>query len=246
MGRAVLRSITVVVACLAVVVGVHDPFSRSFLSDAGAAAVSRSARESGTTLHVRIAHPLAIRRWPRAGRVIGWMPDSSRYYHQPIEAWVLRTALNGRYGRVPVPYAATHRQGWIDLRGLKRTRTGVRVNVDLSRHLVVARRRGHVVLRTHAATGSPVTPTPRGRYFVTDRVAFWRGSVYGSFAFGISGVQSHLPLGWSGGNQLAIHGTNEPWSIGRSVSAGCLRVSEKALRKLKLLLRLGTPVVISP
>jgi lipoprotein-anchoring transpeptidase ErfK/SrfK len=70
--------------------------------------------------------------------------------------------------------------------------------------------------------------------------------VYGSFAFGISGVQSHLPLGWSGGNQLAIHGTNEPWSIGRSVSAGCLRVSEKALRKLKLLLRLGTPVVISP
>jgi lipoprotein-anchoring transpeptidase ErfK/SrfK len=79
---------------------------------------------------------------------------------------------------------------------------------------------------------------------VTDRVPFSAGSALGSFAFGISGIQPHLPAGWSGGNQLAIHGTNEPWSIGTSASAGCVRVSESALQRFEPLLRLGTPVVI--
>jgi lipoprotein-anchoring transpeptidase ErfK/SrfK len=174
------------------------------------------------------------------------MPAASRYYHQPIRAWVLRTAWGGRYGKVPVPYVATHRQGWIDLQGLRRSRTGIRVTADLSERLIEVRRRGRVVARVTAGIGSPGTPTPTGRYFVTDRVSFSPGTPYGSFAFGISGIQSHLPAGWPGGDQLAIHGTNEPWSIGQAASAGCLRVSERALAKLKPLLRLGTPVVISP
>src|SRR5207249_11728355 len=116
----------------------------------------------------------------------------------------------------------------------------------LSKHVVVVLRKGRVLYRFHAATGAPNTPTPTGRYFVTDRVPFPRTSSYGSFAFGLSGIQPHLPSGWSGGNQLAIHGTNQPSSIGHSVSAGCLRVSQRALRELKPLLALGTPVVISP
>jgi lipoprotein-anchoring transpeptidase ErfK/SrfK len=68
----------------------------------------------------------------------------------------------------------------------------------------------------------------------------------GSFAFGISGIQPHLPAGWSGGNQLAVHGTNDPSSIGTSASAGCVRVSERALHLLLPLLKLGTPVIIQP
>jgi hypothetical protein len=37
-----------------------------------------------------------------------------------------------------------------------------------------------------------------------------------------------------------------PPSIGRSTSAGCLRVSERMLDRLKPLLDLGTPVLIHP
>jgi lipoprotein-anchoring transpeptidase ErfK/SrfK len=77
-------------------------------------------------------------------------------------------------------------------------------------------------------------------------VPFPAGSAYGSFAFGISGIQPRLPAGWTGGDQLAIHGTNAPWTIGTDASAGCLRASEATLAKLKPLLRLGTPVVIVP
>jgi lipoprotein-anchoring transpeptidase ErfK/SrfK len=85
-----------------------------------------------------------------------------------------------------------------------------------------------------------------GEYFVTDRVPFSAGGYLGSFAFGISGIQPRLPAGWSGGNQLAIHGTNNPSSIGRSVSAGCVRVSESTLDLLRPLLVYGTPVVVHP
>src|SRR5205823_8812972 len=100
----------------------------------GAVASVRAATPSHRgALLVRIDHKMAIRRWPGAGVTIGWMPARSRYYRQPIRAWVLRTADGGRYGKVPVPYTAHHRAGWIDLRGLRRARTSVRVLAHLSR-----------------------------------------------------------------------------------------------------------------
>jgi lipoprotein-anchoring transpeptidase ErfK/SrfK len=174
------------------------------------------------------------------------MPAASPQFGFRTFAWVLSVSPDGRFGRVPVPYRPTHGTGWIALRGLQRSHTPIIVRADLSRHLITVERRGRVILRLKAATGAPWTPTPPGRYFVTDRVPFSVGSKYGSFAFGISGFQFQLPAGWHGGSQLAIHGTNDPSSIGRSVSAGCLRVSEKALAALLPLLRLGTPVVIRP
>jgi hypothetical protein len=77
---------------------------------------------------------------------------------------------------------------------------------------------------------------------VSDRVAFPGGGVLGTYAFGLSGIQPNLPPGWSGGNQLAIHGTNDPSSIGRSVGAGCR--CRTGLDRLKRLLRIGTPVFV--
>jgi lipoprotein-anchoring transpeptidase ErfK/SrfK len=120
------------------------------------------------------------------------------------------------------------------------------LHVDLSKHWVSVSKFGNVVAGFRAATGASYSPTPPGEYFVTDRIPFSPGSALGSFAFGISGIQPRLPAGWTGGNQLAIHGTNDLSSIGTSASAGCVRVSERALARLKPLLQLGTPVVIEP
>jgi lipoprotein-anchoring transpeptidase ErfK/SrfK len=178
--------------------------------------------------------------------VIGTFPATSRYYHVPLVAWVRRTASHGRFGLVGLPYSGTDRAGWIRIRGLNRERTPIEVRVDLSRHVLTVTRQGRTALWFPAATGAPSSPTPPGRYFVTDRVPFPAGSPLGTFAFGISGIQTHLPAGWTGGDQLAIHGTNAPSTIGTSASAGCIRVSESALARLKPLLRLGTPVVIVP
>jgi lipoprotein-anchoring transpeptidase ErfK/SrfK len=216
------------------------------LRPALAAAARRAASTARhTSLLVRVPRTSTAFARPRRGaRKIGSVPAGSKYYGLPTVAWVERVSANGRWGRVELPYVWPRREGWIRLDGLRRTTTTVRVEVDLSEHRVVVRRRGRVLVRAPGATGAPASPTPPGDYFVTDRVAFPGGGPLGSFAFGISGIQPRLPAGWSGGDQLAIHGTNQPSSIGRSVSAGCVRVSEATLDRLRSLLGYGTPVVI--
>jgi hypothetical protein len=198
-----------------------------------------------TLVHVRAG--MTMRARPDAGaRAIGTMPSSSKYYHVPIVAWVEEVSSNGRWGRVEVPYSSPRRDGWILIAGLRRETTGVSVDIDLSHHRITVARFGRRLLSAPAATGASSSPTPPGDYFVTDRVPFSVGSSYGAFAFGISGIQPRLPPGWSGGNQLAIHGTNDPGSIGGSNSAGCVRVGAATLQRLIPLLRLGTPVLIHP
>jgi lipoprotein-anchoring transpeptidase ErfK/SrfK len=197
-----------------------------------------------TNVLVKMPRTLPAFARPRAGAMqVGVVPAGSKYYGIPIVAWVEEVSADGRWGRVELPYTWPRREGWIRLHGLHRDATRVRVEVDLSTHTVIVRKFGNVLFRAPGATGAPSTPTPVGEYFVTDRVPFSGGS-YGTFAFGISGIQPRLPVGWSGGNQLAIHGTNSPSSIGQSVSAGCVRVSESTLDRLIPLLVYGTPVIV--
>jgi hypothetical protein len=208
-----------------------------------ARAAARVARWTNVLVEVPRTLPALAR--PRAGAArVGVVPAGSKYYGIPIVAWVEEVSGDGRWGLVELPYTWPRREGWIRLRGLERHATRVRVEVDLSEHTVTVRKLGTVLFRAPGATGTPSSPTPVGEYFVTDRVPFSAGSYLGSFAFGISGIQPRLPAGWSGGNQLAIHGTNDPSSIGRSVSAGCVRVSESTLDRLIPLLVYGTPVVV--
>jgi hypothetical protein len=208
-----------------------------------ARAATRVARWTNVLVKVPRTVPAFAR--PRAGAgQVGVVPAGSKYYGIPIVAWVEEVSADGRWGLVELPYVWPRREGWIRLGGLSREATRVRVEVDLSAHTVTVRKFGKVLFRVPGATGAASSPTPVGEYFVTDRVPFSSGSYLGSFAFGISGIQPRLPAGWSGGNQLAIHGTNNPSSIGRSVSAGCVRVSESTLDRLIPLLRYGTPVAV--
>ncbi|HSJ51239.1 MAG TPA: L,D-transpeptidase [Actinomycetota bacterium] len=226
----------------AAVIGTHD----GRLSRVAPVPSAAEDTSPGRFLLVRVDRDLAITARPGGGGVVGTWPAGSRFYGTPSTAWVRRTNADGRFGLVDVPYAAEPRSGWIRLRGLERSWTRVRVIVDLSEHRLTVRGDAAVVLRVAAGTGAQASPTPTGRFVVTDRVAFPAGGVLGTFAFGISGIQSDLPAGWTGGDQLAIHGTNAPTTIGRSASAGCLRVSEAVLAELKPLLQLGTPVIVRP
>ena len=225
--------------------GVEDrPRGPSAAPKGASARRSAGEAEPGPTLLVRIPRGMALTARPGAGRVVGSMPAGSRFYDQPLVAWVLETTPDGRFGRVPIPYSGSDATGWLRLRGLDALTTRITVVADLSEHRIEVHRGSRVLLKAPAATGASVSPTPPGSYFVTDRVAFPGGGPLGTFAFGISGIQTRLPPGWSGGDQLAIHGTDAPATIGTSASAGCLRVSERVLQRLRPLLRPGTPVVI--
>jgi lipoprotein-anchoring transpeptidase ErfK/SrfK len=206
-----------------------------------------SAPVASAQVLVHLEGSVVARRSPWGSSAsVGTVVGTSRYYHVPLVVWAQQVSANGDWGLVELPYVWPRTRGWIPLTGLRRETTSVAVTVDLSEHRLRVWKQGTPLFSVSAATGTSWTPTPSGHYFVTDRVPFSAGSSYGTFAFGISGIQPHLPAGWSGGDQLAIHGTNNPSSIGTNASAGCVRVSEWTLSKLLPLLRFGTPVIITP
>jgi len=135
----------------------------------------------------------------------------------------------------------------VALRHRRTLRTRTWVLVDVSRRRVLLMRGRQVRDGYVAAVGAAGSPTPIGRFSVTDPIATGDpAGPFGWYAFGLSGHQPNLPAGRSGGDQLAIHGTKDPASLGTAASAGCLRVSAAALVVLKRALRPGTPVVIHP
>jgi lipoprotein-anchoring transpeptidase ErfK/SrfK len=119
-----------------------------------------------------------------------------------------------------------------------------RITVDLSERRVRLYRCGKLVLSSSAAVGSSSTPTPLGRYHVNQRlIPDDPSGPFGPGAVGISAF-SPVPTGWAQGGPIAIHGTNEPWSIGHAVSNGCIRLPNTVLRRLFAQALAGTPVLI--
>jgi lipoprotein-anchoring transpeptidase ErfK/SrfK len=107
-------------------------------------------------------------------------------------------------------------------------------------------RDGRKAIETRAAIGSSATPTPTGRYYVNQRlVPADPNGPFGPGAIGISAFSDVL-TGWAQGGPIAIHGTNQPWSIGRAVSNGCVRVPNHVLRRLFRATLAGTPVLVRP
>lgn len=119
-----------------------------------------------------------------------------------------------------------------------------RIVVDLSDRRVTFFRKGREVVQATAPVGAPATPTPTGRYYVNQRLAPEdKSGPFGPGAIGISAF-SNVLTGWAQGGPIAIHGTNQPWSIGRAVSNGCLRLDNKLLKRLFAATPAGTPVII--
>ena len=186
----------------------------------------------------------AVVRAHPGGRVLGTIADTTPLGSHSW-AWAFTTTRDHAWAKVGLTWQPNGRTGWIRLGHRARIHTAYWVDADLSRRTLSLMRGRHRLVVFRAGIGAPASPTPTGHFYVTDRVATGDPSgPFGWFAFGLSGHQPNLPPGWSGGNQLAIHGTNAPSTIGAAASAGCLHVTSAALATLKRHLRLGSPVVI--
>jgi lipoprotein-anchoring transpeptidase ErfK/SrfK len=134
--------------------------------------------------------------------------------------------------------------GWVPARQVLVASVRTRIVVDLSAKRVILYRNGRRVLSATAAIGSSATPTPTGSFYVNQRlIPTDRHGPFGPGAVGISAF-SNVLTGWTQGGPIAIHGTNEPWSIGKAVSNGCIRLPNPILRKVFAQARGGTPVLI--
>jgi len=194
---------------------------------------------------VRVTRDLAIRRAPGSGNVIGTLPRTSPYLNMPVDAWIRTRSSDGRWGLVTVPWTLHSRSGWIRLDGLQIDPVNVHIDADLSARTITVVRAGHVIFSAPTAIGAAGSPSPVGDFWINDPVAVGPDQPqFGSYAFGLSALQPHTPRGWTGGNQMAIHGTDNPGSIGTAASAGCLRVSDRTISRLRTLVAPGTPVTI--
>ena len=91
---------------------------------------------------------------------------------------------------------------------------------------------GRLVLRAPVGVGSPSTPTPTGRFYVDQRlVPDDRAGPFGPAALGISAFSPVLTW-WPQGGPIAIHGTDEPASIGQARSNGCIRLQNATLARV--------------
>ena len=158
----------------------------------------------------------------------------------------LRFMIVGRrkgWVRVQLPSRPNRSTGWLRRRDVVLTTTPYRLIIDRARHRLSVINRNRLTLRVPIAVGTSLTPTPRGRYYVTDLIRS-RDPFYGPYALGLS-AHSTVLTSYAGGNgQLGIHGTNQPWSIGRDVSHGCIRVRNRFIRRLARAVPIGTPVDI--
>jgi len=191
---------------------------------------------------VQVTRPVRLRATP-GGAVVGGILPRTEFRSATIlpvvrqrDGWlgvISRELPNGRIG-------------WIAANaGLVAYRTQWSVVASLGRREVVVRRSGRVMQRFTVAIGSASTPTPTGRFAVTDKLLTEDpSSVYGCCILALSAHQPLTPQGWGGGDRVAIHATNLPETIGSAASLGCLRAPAEEARRLVRTVPLGTVVTI--
>ncbi len=94
--------------------------------------------------------------------------------------------------------------------------------------------RDNIVFKSYpVAVGKPSTPTPLGTFRIVNR-AINPGGPFGARWLGLN-----APNG-----DYGIHGTNNPSSIGKDVSNGCIRMFNDQVIELSNLVSIGTVVKI--
>jgi len=91
---------------------------------------------------------------------------------------------------------------------------------------------GRVLRVYRVAVGARVTPSPTGEFKVVSRLS--NPTYYHPGVVIPPGRNNPLGSRWIGLDRrgYGIHGTNEPWSIGKAASHGCVRMAKADLEQL--------------
>ena len=109
----------------------------------------------------------------------------------------------------------------------------IKLTVDIDNRILQVFKENKLYKTYPAAVGSPTTPTPLGDWTIVEKALNPGGP------FGARWIRLSVPWGGYG-----IHGTNNPNSIGQSVSHGCIRMQNEDVIELYEMVPLGTPVII--
>lgn len=154
---------------------------------------------------------------------------------------------HGTWLGVLAPELENEKLGWLEADRAQIDTVGHALHADLSRRELTIRHDGRIVGRMRVAIGAPSTPTPTGRFAVTDKLDVTdRSSPYGCCVLVLTAHQRKLPPDWPGGDRLAVHSTRDVKALGHPVSLGCIRASFPDARSLMRTIPLGAPVFVRP
>ncbi len=149
------------------------------------------------------------------------------------------------WARVLLPVRPNGSQGWVRTTDVRLGQHPYRIVVSRGKHTLTLYRGTSVVFTEKVGVGTSGTPTPGGVYYTKELLQPPKpNGPYGPYAIGLSGFSPVLNEFLGGDGTIGIHGTNDPSSIGKDVSHGCIRMTNAAITKLAKLLPLGVPVQI--
>jgi hypothetical protein len=186
-----------------------------------------------------------IRRLPtrQARRIVPthlFTEDGFPEVYPVLRAW--RDSEGRAWREVRIPMRPNGRIGWVRRSALGPLyRVQTQLVLDRSRLRATLYRRGRRLWSASVGIGKPSTPTPAGHFWIREKFRA-SGGLYGPVAFGTSDYS--VLSDWPGGGIIGIHGTNEPYLIPGRPSHGCIRVRNRAVRRLWRLMPIGTPLRI--
>jgi hypothetical protein len=220
-------------------------------TEAGFATEDPSSRRAlcrtHSTLIGQVTETLVARSRPSASsRVIGRFTKKN-LYGAPQVFNIVRS-VEGPHGglwyEALLPVRPNGTTGFVSSNSLELLRTPYRLEVDRARFTLELWNGCRLEERFRIGIGTGQTPTPVGRFYL---VALLQpptpNTIYGTYAYGLSAFSDRLP-DWEGGGVIGLHGTNDPSSIGRKSSHGCIRMRNGDIRRLVRVLPLGTPIDI--
>jgi lipoprotein-anchoring transpeptidase ErfK/SrfK len=149
--------------------------------------------------------------------------------------------------QVQLPTRPNGSTGWVHASDVQLATMPFHITVSKHDHHLTAFRGHDVVFEDTVAVGAPETPTPIGVFFIRALLQAPNAhTVYGPYAYGLSGYSDTLQEFEGGDAEIGIHGNNDASVLGQDVTHGCVRMSNAGITQLVALLPLGTPVEIDP
>jgi len=162
-----------------------------------------------------------------------------------ILAYGSKTGTDGKpWYHVSVPMRPNGTLGWIPASSVDLTPTKAQIVVNVGKRTIDVYKDGKRKLHAKVAVGAPGMETPTGNYYVAATFVPQNDPFLGVYALETSAYSKLTE--WPGGGVVGIHGTNEPWLLGKAVSHGCVRVANHTASALKRLTPVGTPILIKP
>ena len=175
----------------------------------------------------------------------GWLFANPTSLDNPFV--MLVTERRGDYLQVQVPVRPDGTVGYVTVADVELSTMAQRLELDVSDRKLRFYDGDELVTETQVVVGKDETPTPTGRFYITDRIVKDDPSgPYGPLVLATSAYSEQLDSFDGGAPVIAFHGTNKPELIGSAASNGCIRLPNDAITEIGDRIQLGARVDISP